>query len=207
MRYKDQELLKRISDYIGETLLTERRIPSNREVGERFGVSKSCAQKYMSTISKQGSCKQLNKYRDECSKAMLVDGSMSCGAPTYEEEQILEYISLPVPLFGKEDKIILHASGDSMKDAMIDDGDMLIISRQSEAKDGEIIAALINDRTTLKTYMHHEDGRPYLQPENAKYDDIEIYEGDDFRIQGVLVYVVKNFRRYKSESLYKEQQK
>ena len=204
MRYKNQELLNKITSYIGETLTGEGRIPSNREVGDYFGISKSCAQKYMSTISKQGLCKQLNKYRDDCSKAKIIDANASCGTPTYEEENILEYIRLPIPLFGKDEKIIIHASGDSMMDAGINDGDVLFISPQADAKDGDIVAATINGASTLKTYMHHKDGRPYLHPENSQYDDIEIHEGDDFYIQGVLIYVLKNYRGFKSNLIFKE---
>jgi repressor LexA len=204
MRYKDQSLLDSISSYIGEIVVGEGRVPSNREVGEHFRISKSCAQKYMSTISKQGLCKQLNKYRDDCRKAAIVDTGLSCGTPTYEDTSITEYVRLPVPLFGTEEKIVTHASGDSMINAGIDDGDTLIISRQTEAKDGEIVIATLNGASTLKTYMHHKDGRPYLHPENSSYEDIEIHEGDAFFIQGVLIYVLKNYRGYRSELVYKE---
>ena len=199
MRYKDPDLLQKISQYIGDTLTKEGKVPSNREVGERFGISKSCAQKYMSTISKQRMCSQLEKYSEECRKAVIVDTGVSCGTPTYEEENITEYIRLPISMFGTEEKIIAHANGDSMTGLGIEDGDTLIISRQIEARNGEVILAVLNGATTLKTYLHHEDGRPYLHPENDRFDDIEIHDWDEFYIQGVLLYVLKDYRGFRSD--------
>ena len=205
MRYKDQTLLDNISQYIGDTITSEGRVPSNREVGEFFHISKSCAQKYMSTISKERRCEKLNKYKEDSRRAMVVETGFSCGTPTIEEENVMAYVRLPSELFGNEEKIISHANGDSMINAGIEDGDTLIISAQHEAKVGEIILATLNSASTIKTYFLHDDGRPYLHPENDAYDDIEIYEGDEFYIQGVLLYVLKNYRRYKSDLCFKEQ--
>ncbi|MBR0452045.1 MAG: hypothetical protein IJI78_08645 [Oscillospiraceae bacterium] len=198
MRYKDPDLLQNISRYIGDALTREGKVPSNREVGEHFRISKSCAQKYMSTISKQRICPQLEKYNEDCRKAVIVDTGLSCGTPTYEEENITEYIRLPISMFGTEEKIIAHANGDSMTGAGIEDGDTLIISRQAAARDGEVILAVLNGATTLKTYFRHPDGRPYLHPENSRFKDIEIHEGDEFFIQGVLLYVLKDYRGFRS---------
>ena len=88
-----------------------------------------------------------------------------------------------------------------MIEAGIEDGDTLIISKQMDARDGEIILALVDGATTLKTLLHHKDGRPYLHPENDSMPDIEIYDGMSFNIQGVLTYVVKNYRGFKSASV------
>ena len=204
MRYKDPDLLENISRYIWDVLTSEGKVPTNREVGERFRISKSCAQKYMSTISRQRMCAELEKYSEECRKAVVVDGGTSCGTPTYEEENITEYIRLPISMFGTEEKIITHANGDSMTGAGIEDGDTLIISRQSEARNGEVILAVLNGASTLKTYLRHGDGRPYLHPENERFDDIEIHDGDEFYIQGVLLYVLKDYRGFRSGLAYKE---
>ena len=197
MRYKDPELMRNISDYIGETLTDEGRLPSNREVGEHFGISKSCAQKYMSTISKEKLCDRLNKYNDEYRKAMIVRNGFSCGTPTIEEESVEEYVRLPSALFGYENKIVAHANGDSMVEAGIEDDDVLILSVQQTARPGEVVLATLNGASTIKTYQQHADGRPYLHPENPKYKDIEIHEEDAFYIQGVLLFVLKDYRGFR----------
>ncbi len=204
MRYKNPELLKGMSDYIGEFLLAEGHVPSNREVAEHFGVCKSQAQKYMSTIAKQRLCKAWENYNDEYSKTSVVDMGLSCGIPTYEDECVIEYTRLPNSIFGDEEKLVAHANGTSMQDAGIEDGDTLILSDQKTAREGEVVLATLNGALLIKTYLLHEDGRPYLHPENEEFNDIEIHEDDAFYIQGVLLYVLKNYRGFKSQVMFKE---
>ena len=77
-------------------------------------------------------------------------GSVSCGVPRFAEENIEEYVSLPEALFGRGEFFILKAKGDSMIDAGIDDGDLVVIKQQSSAEDGQIVVALMDDEATLK---------------------------------------------------------
>lgn len=78
-------------------------------------------------------------------------GSIYCGSPEEEEENVEEYVSLPVSLFGKGDFYILRAKGDSMVDAGIAEGDLLVIERNCPASEGDIVVALDQEQqNTLK---------------------------------------------------------
>ena len=191
MRSMDEQLVQDISDYIADCIMVEDRKPTVREIGNRFGVSKSTAQNYVGYIRRRRVCVQLEKFNAGYEKAARLGNDISCGSPCYEEQNIDEYLRLPSSVFGKGEKYILTAKGDSMTGAGILDGDVLIIRRQVTAEDGQIVVALLNGENTLKRLRCREDGRPYLHPENAKYKDIEIGPWDTFYIQGVLTHIVK----------------
>jgi len=117
-------------------------------------------------------------------------GSVSCGVPRFAEENIEEYVSLPEALFGRGEFFILKAKGDSMIDAGIDDGDLVVIRQQSSAEDGQIVVALIDDEATLKRfYRDDKNKRVRLHPENEAMEDIFV---DDCIIQGIAVKVIKD---------------
>lgn len=194
MRCMDEQLVQDISDYIADCIMVEDRKPTVREIGSRFGVSKSTAQNYVGYIRRRRVCVQLEKFNAGYEKAARLGNDISCGSPCYEEQNIDEYLRLPSSVFGKGEKYILTAKGDSMTGAGILDGDVLIIRRQVTAEDGQIVVALLNGENTLKRLRCREDGRPYLHPENAKYKDIEIGPWDTFYIQGVLTHIVKEIR-------------
>ena len=86
------------------------------------------------------------------------------------------------------DMEILYASGESMIEAGIDDGDMVLVRKQEEARDGDIVVAYVEgEGNTLKRLLYEEDG-PVLHPENKTMADIP---ARDCRIQGVAVWVFK----------------
>jgi len=117
-------------------------------------------------------------------------GSVSCGVPRFAEENIEEYVSLPEALFGRGEFFILKAKGDSMIDAGIDDGDLVVIKQQSSAEDGQIVVALMDDEATLKRFYRDEKNkRIRLHPENESMEDIFV---DDCMIQGIAVKVIKD---------------
>lgn len=117
-------------------------------------------------------------------------GSVPCGSPQYEEENIEEYISLPTAIFGKGDFFILRASGNSMIEAGIDDGDLVVVKKQLYADDGDIVVALVDNQNTLKRFYRDNDNRKViLHPENKWMKDIVV---DDCFIQGVACHVIKS---------------
>ena len=69
-------------------------------------------------------------------------GSIACGIPDDVEEHVEEYVPLPVSIFGRGELYILRANGDSMINAGIDDGDLIVVRKTTEAKDGDIVVAL-----------------------------------------------------------------
>ena len=117
-------------------------------------------------------------------------GRVACGIPKFAEENVEEYVRLPVSLFGEGNFFLLRADGDSMTGAGIEDGDLVLIRRQDTAEKGQIVVALTEDEATLKRfYPEPKKHRVRLHPENAKMDDIYV---ENCEIQGVAVSVIKN---------------
>ena len=118
-----------------------------------------------------------------------------CGTPEEEEENIQEYVSLPVSLFGKGEFYILKATGDSMVDAGIEDGDLVVIRKQNDAKIGDIIVALNEEGTnTLKTYggtEPHSNAAMLLYRNQEKYPDKKILV-KELIVQGVAKHVIRS---------------
>lgn len=93
-------------------------------------------------------------------------------------------------LFGRGEFFALQASGDSMINAGINDGDLVLIRKQNTAEEGEIIVALVDDETTLKRFYRDKKNKRFiLHPENEKYDDIIV---DNLVIQGIVTKVLKD---------------
>ena len=137
----------------------------------------------------QISTEQTEKVQTELISVALL-GPVSCGVPTLEEEYAEEYVSLPVSMFGNGTFFLLRASGESMIDAGIAPGDLVLVRKQSEATDGEIVVALVGNENTLKRYyVDTESHMIRLHPENKAMRDIIV---PDCRVQGVAVKVIKN---------------
>ena len=121
---------------------------------------------------------------------VAVLGAVSCGVPKFAEENIEEYVRLPVALFGSGEFYILRANGDSMVDAGIEDGDLVLIRQQNYANEGQIVVALMEDEATLKRYYPEPQKRRIrLHPENSSMRDIYVA---NCIIQGVAVKVLKD---------------
>lgn len=135
----------------------------------------------------------IRKFAPDSALCPLV-GSIPCGAAQTEEENIREYISLPVSLFGKGKFYILEASGDSMVDAGIDDGDLVVIRTDCTAEVGNIVVALTEDNeSTLKVFggIDEKAERAVLEYRNqAKYPDQKIFVRQ-LVIQGIAKHVIK----------------
>lgn len=83
--------------------------------------------------------------------------------------------------------------GDSMADAGVEEGDILVIDRALEAQDGDMAVCFVDGEFTLK-YLRFHDGGLTLVPANEKYPPIEVTEGADFKMWGVVTYVIKKVR-------------
>ena len=83
--------------------------------------------------------------------------------------------------------------GDSMIDAGVDEGDILVIDKALEARDGDMAVCFVDGEFTLKYIYIREDGI-VLKPANPKYPEIEITEGVDFKMWGVVTYIIKKTR-------------
>lgn len=192
MQHKDYDTLNEMSLYVNDFIMERNSYPTVRELGTRFGLCKSSAHRYLKLLKEEGRLPSDSKMLPgEEERAAWLSNTISCGLPSYQEEDIDGYVRLSSAVFGKGQKYLLTASGDSMIDADIVEGDVLVIRKQATADDGDIIVALLNGENTLKRLMRRDDGTPYLHPENTAYSDIEIGGEDTFYIQGVLTHVIK----------------
>ena len=198
MRTRSKERMNQIESFVDEYTLEYRHSPSIQTIADKIGVSKSTAFYYLRDMTALGileydgkeiRTKRTSKTNMDMTGAAVL-GSVSCGIPLLEEENVEEYVNLPKALFGSGTFYILRANGDSMTGAGIDDGDLVIVRKQEEAADGEIVVALIDDGTTTLKRLRcdRENGRVLLHPENASMQDIPV---TNCRIQGVAVNVIK----------------
>ena len=170
----------------------------NRLSSLGVGVSKATAYRYLVAMDERGMLEYDGSSRTIVTKlgsfSAPVVGAIPCGEPETEEENIVEYVSLPVSLFGHGDFYILKADGDSMTDAGIDNGDMVVIRKQSSANVGDIVVALDEHQlNTLKLYagVDEETGEVILRYCNKeRYPDKEI-RVRELVVQGVAKHVIK----------------
>lgn len=198
MRTKDTALIEQIKKSIEKAYEENGRSPSVRQIAKEVGCSYSTVSRYIKEMVERGIiARSSGEYETEVISKMNIDtvpvavvGSVSCGPLTFAEENIEEYIKLPTSLLGQGKFFILHASGQSMIGAGIEDGDLVVVRQQPTAEPGQIVVALVEDEVTLKRfYPDPENGCVRLHPENKRLKDIIV---DDCQIQGVAVKVLKD---------------
>ena len=155
--------------------------PSVREIGERVGLSSSSTvQCHLRTLEKKGLIR-----RDPTKPRALVSGSdsirdvvtipilgrVAAGIPLTAVENIEDELTLPTSFIKRSDSFLLRVKGDSMMDAAILDGDLVLVSPQPVANNGEIVVADIEGEVTVKRFFK-EENRIRLQPENKFMEPI-----------------------------------
>jgi len=135
----------------------------------------------------------LNSLSESLEKGMVrvpLLGRVQAGGPTLAEEHIEEWINLPQNLTkGRRDVFLLKVRGDSMINAGIFEGDLVIVRPTREARNNDIVVALLHDEATVKRYIQIKN-RAYLKAENPDYKDI--YPKEEWMIQGKVVGVIRN---------------
>jgi repressor LexA len=114
-------------------------------------------------------------------------GTIAAGAPILAEEHVEEILSLPAGLVGRGTLFALHVRGDSMIEAGIADGDVIVVRQQAVADNGDVVAALIDDEATVKVYRTR-GGRVELVPRNPLYP---VIPADRATILGKVVCVLR----------------
>ena len=123
----------------------------------------------------------------------LVTQGISAGFPSPADDFKEIRISLDEELVNnKEATFYARVSGNSMEDAGISDGDLLVIDRSLEPKNNKIAVCFLDGDFTVKR-IHKEGHKLYLRPENKKYKDIKINEENELIIWGIVTYVIKKF--------------
>ena len=114
-------------------------------------------------------------------------GRIAAGGPILAEESIEAIYPLPKEMVGNGELFMLEVVGDSMIDAAICHGDKVVVRKQDDAQNGEIVAALLGDEATVKT-LKRKDGHVWLMPANPNYEPIN---GDHAKILGRVVTVMR----------------
>jgi repressor LexA len=122
------------------------------------------------------------------SDGIPVLGTVAAGAPVLAEENIEDYVSVPAIAGGHEGEYVLRVRGDSMKDAGILEGDMVVVHAQDTAHDGDVVVALLGEEATVKRFYRESD-HIRLQPENASMEPIRSKE---VRILGRVVGLLRS---------------
>ena len=196
MKHRNSEQMDRIIPFVNDFYRDNHRSPSLRQISAGTGIPHMTVKRMLNTLADSGIIdydgetivtEETNKQNDETTPVGII-GSIPCGNLSLEEEAIEEIVNLPVSIFGKGELFLLHARGDSMTGAGIDDGDLVLIRKQEEAQNGDIVVAYLEgEGNTLKRYRIY--GKTiFLHPENPKYRDIPLRE---CRIQGIAVKVIK----------------
>ena len=163
MQHQNTEYYGYILNYIEDHKNRFGESPSSREIADALGMTKSTVSRYLATMRKNGmleieSARNIilakHKPMQEIVNAPFV-GKVACGLPQYAEENVQELIPLPASYIGKGTFFVLEADGESMIDAGIEPGDLIIVRQQATANPGDIVVALTSttDSTaTLKRY-------------------------------------------------------
>lgn len=115
-------------------------------------------------------------------------GTVAAGQPILAEENVEEYVQTPGIIGGETGEYLLRVRGESMKDVGILEGDLVVVSPQDTARDGEIIVALVGEEATVKRFFREAD-HIRLQPENAAMEPIRTRE---VRILGRVVGLMRS---------------
>jgi len=199
---RQQKILVAIRDWVVKHGYS----PSTRQIGEAVGLrSSSSVSKHLATLEEKGFLSRsqsmsrpidvrmfLQDSRPQApaddSVSVPVVGDIAAGTPISAIEHLDDTLKLPRELTGRGTIFALRVRGDSMIDAAICDGDMVVIRQQTEAHSGQIVAAMIDEEATVKVYRRR-NGHVYLEPRNEAY---EVIDGDNAVILGIVVSVLRS---------------
>lgn len=174
--------------------------PSTREIQKHFGfASQTSVMQYLDALERKGfldrHARKARALITPVQKVRITDipiyGQIPAGMAALTEQTIEGHISLDsrtVNASKNGHTFALRVRGDSMIEAHILDGDLVILEDRKDVQSGDIVAALIDGETTLKRYVM-DHGRPYLKAENPLFPDL--VPARELRIQGVMVSLVR----------------
>ena len=198
---------KNVLDFIQSEQREKGITPSTREIQKHFRfASQTSVMQYIAALERKGflsrHARKARALITPMQKVRIRDvpiyGEIPAGMSTLTEQTIEGHVSLDarsanVSKNGRT--FALRVRGDSMIGAHIIDGDIVILENRKDVQNGDIVAALIDEETTLKRYVV-EHGRPYLKAENPRYPNLS--PARELKIQGVMVSLVRKQERRKS---------
>jgi repressor LexA len=193
---------QRILDFIGSTVRERGYPPTVREIGEAVGLtSSSSVHAQLANLERKGLLRKdptkpravtlANEGGHARGVSIPLLGRIAAGAPALAQEHVEEYLSVPQGFATEDRHFALRVGGDSMIDAGILDGDMVVVRSQDSADDGDIVAALLagpaEDEATIKR-LGHDGPSVMLIPANPALEPFEMTDG---RILGKVVAVLR----------------
>ena len=194
---------KEILEYIKSQILDRGFPPAVRDICEAVHLkSTSSVHSHLETLEKNGYIRRdptkpraieilddtFNLMRREVTNVPII-GRVAAGEPILAEQNIENYFPIPMEMLPNNQTFMLKVRGESMVNAGILDGDMILVEERQTASDGEMIVALVEDSATVKTF-YKEDGFIRLQPENDFMEPIIV---EDAAILGKVIGVVRFF--------------
>lgn len=185
---------KRVFEYV-KGRIEEGYAPSIREICSALSIrSTSTAARYVNTLVAEGyldkvdGCNRAIKLAGKGAAKIPLVGTITAGQPITAVEDITDYINFHEPKNYAGELFALKVRGESMINAAILDGDIVVVEKCSTARNGEIVAAMVNgEEATVKTF-YKENGHYRLQPENDTMDPIIV---DECEIIGRIVAVIR----------------
>ena len=192
---------KEILEYIKSQILEKGFPPAVRDICEAVNLkSTSSVHSHLETLEKNGYIRRdptkpraieildesFNFTRREMVNVPLV-GRVAAGEPLLAEQNVENYFPIPMEYMPNAQTFMLTVKGDSMVNAGIFDGDMVLVEQRNYARNGEMIVALVDDGATVKTF-YKEEGVIRLQPENDFMDSIIV---PDCQILGKVIGVFR----------------
>jgi repressor LexA len=169
--------------------------PTIRELGRRLNLTEASIHDRLQQLIRKGylarkkgsrKLKIIKKILPSEPVKIPVLGEIPAGRPLLEEESITGFINIDAALVKNGSYFALRVRGDSMTNAGINDKDIALIRQQPLARNGNIVAAMLNGEVTLKR-LKYRGNEISLTPENPAFNPIPITPGDDFRIIGIMV--------------------
>ena len=185
--------------------------PSVREIGNAVGLkSPSSVHAQLETLESKGYLKRdptkpraLEMGRDPdtslelrpaSSRNVPLVGEIAAGGPIIAEERVDALYALPRDLVGEGQLFMLRIRGDSMVDAGVLDGDLVVVRQQPSVEQGEMCAALIEGEATVKFFRRTRSGEVFLDPANENYEPIPVTSDQDAAVMGKVVTVMRSVR-------------
>ncbi|MDK2849007.1 MAG: repressor LexA [Desulfuromonadales bacterium] len=195
---------KQVFDYIARHIEERGFAPSQQEIARAFGFrSLGTVQNYLVRLEREGLLErnwnarrglQLNIKPEQGLKLPLA-GTVAAGKPI-EAIETPDIIEVPPTMVGPGEHFVLRVAGDSMIGDGIIDGDYVVVRKQATAEHGQTVVALLDNEATVKR-LHRRGGQLELHPANPSMQPIIVDDPETFRIEGVVVGVIRHYRTTK----------
>ncbi|MFC1725196.1 transcriptional repressor LexA [candidate division KSB1 bacterium] len=196
---KQKEVLEAIKSFIQANGFP----PSVREINSIFGFSSpAAAHTFLKILEKKGYIRKVGKGRSRSYEVIgfgtgnfvevPILGRVAAGKPVFSEENREGVLNLDPSFTGNDETFLLRVDGDSMINANINDGDLVLVKKQNTANSGDIVVALIDAEATVKRFFN-EGSRIRLQPENDTFQPIFVDESSgEFMVLGKVLKLIRD---------------